>query len=375
MSTLATTNSFEPSLKSNARLVYRQFRANVISELSISCSEIIDQYGLLFFLLSELQWAALPGITTLDAAGNAEIAAGYDIITPLVQPGNNNAVALEIYKNQRDERKIVKKAINDVTKKFINSLPPDDVSFLSDRGGMLGMMAVTLEQLFAHTEQKYATLNSSDFDKIFDNLKKPKASTQEYSDLAEVHRNLHLILAGANQVSTEYLKTQHFMHALKEDPAGKYATEIFIKNFPAIPDRTFDDLVDTVLIHAPTYVPTTALLGYTNAMATSSVSTVAAVTTKLDEAGLAALIAAHQKELAAMKRKNGTASTPAAEKNRGSTTPKHAAMKYCHKHGFQHSHIGSDCLVMVNNPQQYNATHLAAKDPTSPAGGNAAVKN
>jgi len=58
---VSSNNSvFEPTLKSNPRLVYRQFRANVISELSLSCSEIVDQFGLLFFMLSDVQWAALP---------------------------------------------------------------------------------------------------------------------------------------------------------------------------------------------------------------------------------------------------------------------------------------------------------------------------
>ncbi len=373
---VSSNNSvFEPTLKSNPRLVYRQFRANVISELSLSCSEIVDQFGLLFFMLSDVQWAALPGITTVDAAGNDEIAEGYDIITPLVQPANNNAVALELYKNQRDERKVVKKAINEFTKKFINSLPPDDISFLSDRGGMFGMMAVTLQQLFAHTEQKYAVLNSTDFDKIFDDLKKLKTPIQDYSDLAEAHRNLHLILAGANQVSTEYLKTQYFMQALREDPAGKYATDIFIRTFPAIPNRTFNELVETVIEHAPAYVPTTTSMGYTNAMATMSVSTAAAASTKMDEAGLAALIAQHQKDLSAMKRKNGTMPQAASGKPRGPPTPKTGTMKYCHKHGYQHSHTGAQCLVMLNNPVQYTAQHLATVDPQAPAGGNTAIRN
>ena len=119
----SSTLGFEPNLKVTPRLVYRLFRASVIAELSESCSEINDQYGLLFFMLSDDQWAALPGITTLDG-GNDVIAPGYDIIAPLVQPANNNALALELYKNQRDERKVVKKAIKDVINGYPMPLPP-----------------------------------------------------------------------------------------------------------------------------------------------------------------------------------------------------------------------------------------------------------
>jgi len=368
----SSTLGFEPNLKVTPRLVYRLFRASVIAELSESCSEIIDQYGLLFFMLSDDQWAALPGITTLDG-GNDVIAPGYDIIAPLVQPANNNALALELYKNQRDERKVVKKAIKDVTRKFVNSLPADDISILSDREGMFGMMNVTLQQLFAHTEQKYATLNQADFDHIFEELQKPKSPSQDYTALAEKHRGLHLLLAAAHQVSTEYSKTKYFMQALKEDPAGIYATEIYVRAYPAIPDRTFDDLVDITIVHAPNYVATTASLGYNNAMMASHTASANAAAIPTDEASLAALISLHQKNLSAMRRKNGNASTAGPRNQRSQQTPTTTAPKYCHKHGYQHSHLGSACLVMLNNPQQFTAQHLTATDPSMPPGGNTAV--
>jgi len=74
---------------------------------------------------------------------------------------------------------VVKKAMKDVTQKFVNSLPADDISILSDRDGMCGMMNVTLQQLYAHTDQKYIR------------------PTQDYIALAKKHRGL---LAAAQQV-------------------------------------------------------------------------------------------------------------------------------------------------------------------------------
>ena len=93
---------------------------------------------------------------------------------------------------------------------------------------------------FFHTEAKYGVLNQSDFDQIFEKLHTLKSSTQEYSALAELHRDFHSLLAGVGQVSTEYSKTQYLLQALQNDPAGKYAIEIFLRTFPAIPDRTFE---------------------------------------------------------------------------------------------------------------------------------------
>jgi len=100
------------------------------------------------------------------------------------------------------------------------------------------MMNVALREMFAHMETKYGVLNQSDFNLIFELLETAKSPTQDYSVLAELHRDLHSLLAGAGQVSTEYNKTKYLADALKHDPAGLYAIEIFYRSFPAIPDRT-----------------------------------------------------------------------------------------------------------------------------------------
>ena len=64
-----------------------------------------------------------------------------------------------------------------------------------------------------------------------------------------------------------------------------YAIEIFICTFPAIPDRTFEDLVGILILHAPTFIPTTSALGgYSNAMAITGTSS--AMAAPLDAAGL-----------------------------------------------------------------------------------------
>ena len=62
--------------------------------------------------------------------------------------------------------------------------------------------------------------------------------TQEYSALAELHCDLHSLLAEAGQVSTGYSKTQYLLlQALQNDPAGKYAIH-FSSHLPCLPFRT-----------------------------------------------------------------------------------------------------------------------------------------
>ena len=185
-------------------------------------------------------------------------------------------------------------------------------------------------------------------------------TTQDYAVLADIHREMHALLAGADQVSTEYQKTQYFMQTLKDDPAGKLAIKIFLREYPSIPDRRFTDLVEIVILHAPTYIATNSTLGYSNAMSVASVS--AAFAAPTDELGFALFIAKHQKDLAAIKKKNGTATSSALPpRNAGSTGP----LKYFYKHGYQRSHTGAACLFLKGNPQLYNSQQVVAINPTS----------
>ena len=106
---------------------------------------------------------------------------------------------------------------------------------------------------------------------------------------------MHALLAGADQVSTEYKKL-NISCKLKDDTAGKHAAKLFLREYPSIPDRRFTDLVEIVILHARTYIATNSNLGYSNA-------TSAALAAPTDELGLAQFIAKHQKDLTAIKKK------------------------------------------------------------------------
>ena len=83
------------------------------------------------------------------------------------------------------------------------------------------------------------------------------------------------------------------MQAIKDDPAGRYATEIFLQQYPYIPDRRFTDLFATVVRHAPTYIATNVSLGYSSALSTSSVASAFAAPT--DAVALAKQFPQHKK--------------------------------------------------------------------------------
>ena len=64
-----TTAVFKNSLLSDPRIVFRKFYLEVIGYASSLCTEITGPTGLLAWLLTPAQWAAIPGNSVLNAAG------------------------------------------------------------------------------------------------------------------------------------------------------------------------------------------------------------------------------------------------------------------------------------------------------------------
>jgi len=365
MSSVVQNGAFENSIKEHPRLNYHKFRLEYISYASSQCNEITGPTGLLAWIFSAAQWAAIPWNRVVDGAGVVQIRPIFDIITAIEEPAGNAAnAAVKIFEMRRADRNTILKALQVMKTRAIHSMPSSDLSTLSDP--QLGMMSVTNVQIFAHFEATHSVLNEDDVVLIFIRLSAAKLPTHDYATLAEIHRDLHALLAAAGQPMNEYTKTTHFTKALETDPQGRKAAMIFVREHPMMAGRTFAALVATVILHAPTIVITTSSLGYANATSVAipaAAAAAAAYAAPTDEAGLAQLIATSQKNLAALKKKNGTPSAPAP---RLPARP----LQYCYKHGYTSTHSGSVCKFMTDNPAMFQPVHLAAKDPLAVAGGN-----
>ena len=362
MNSVVQNGAFETSIKENPRLNYNKFRLEYISYASSQCNEITGPTGLLAWVFSAAQWAAIPGNTVVNAAGVATITPIFDIITAIEEPAGTAANAtVKIFELSRADRNTILRALQVMKTRGIHSMPTSDLSTLSDP--QLGMMMVTNAQIFAHFEATHSILNEDDVVLIFHRLSAAKQPTHDYATLAEIHRDLHALLAAAGQPMNEYTKTTYFTKALETDPQGRKAAMIFVRDHPLMAGRTFVALVATVILHAPTIVITTASLGYANATSVTTAASAVAYAAPTDEASMALLIATTQKNLAALKKKNGTPSAPAPRQPAG-------PLQYCYKHGYTSTHSGSVCKFMKDNPAMFQPVHLAAKDPLAVAGGN-----
>jgi hypothetical protein len=74
--------AFVHSLKTaNPRITFHKHQLELISYASTQCTEITGPTGLLAWLLSPDQWAAIPGNSVANAAGVIVVAAIFDIVT------------------------------------------------------------------------------------------------------------------------------------------------------------------------------------------------------------------------------------------------------------------------------------------------------
>ena len=358
-----SSGGFKTSLKTNPRLHYVSFKDEVITYASNQCNEYTGDTGLLGYLLPAAQWAAFPGNRTV-VAGVVVIAPIYDIATAIDPPANNASNAtVKIYEMAINKRIAVKRGIQTLKAFMIEITPDSDLSELKDTE--YAMTSVTPAQIYAHLGV-YSVLEQKDYDLIDDRLNLPKSATEDYKTLAETHRDLHALLASSGQPKNQKEKTALFMKALETDYAGHEACREFIRAHPLVATRNFVDLVATVLLHAPSIVPTTSALGYSNAQTTISVAS--ALVAPTTEAELVAHIAECQRKVSAMRRTSGAPAS--APKTVNPVAGGGGPLKYCYKHGYQKSHIGADCFVLKKDTQLYAAQHLAATDHNNPPGGN-----
>jgi hypothetical protein len=99
--------AFELNLKTTPRLVFPRFRLQVVSIASQMCNDITGPTGLLAWVFTPAQWAAIPGNAAPDAAGAIVVQPIFDILTNIAQPHPGAPAATvkyyEIARNERSE--------------------------------------------------------------------------------------------------------------------------------------------------------------------------------------------------------------------------------------------------------------------------------
>jgi len=195
-----------------------------------------------------------------------------------------------------------------------------------------GIGTSSAAQIYAHLVERYSILSQTDFTTIGDRLRTVKSAAQTYD------------------------KCNYFLEALKNDPSGLYAAQLYTQQQPLLHTRTFAGLVAHVILHARNHVPNVLSMHYgASAAAVGPVAALAAT----DLAKLTAENAQLKKDIQALR--NGKSTN-------GGGTAKTRTKYYCWVHGTC-NHAGSQCSVMLADTGKYSAAHLSATSHTAPPGG------
>lgn len=361
--------SFTHHLKSDPHVNFHSFRSELFQESMNTQNAILGQYGLLFIFLTDIEWNNLPGnLITAEILAAPEIVgvaaavlaapavyrARYDFTTPVPPcPLNAANAVLAAVKTLSENKASVYAAYTLLRTKIINSIAEEDISELSVYP--YGIGTSTAAQIYAHLAQRYSILSQTDFTIIGDRLRTVKSAAQTYAALASVHRDLHDTMLHAQQPLAELDKSNYFLEALKNDPSGLYAAQLYTQQQPLLHTRTFAGLVTHVILHARNHVPNVLSMHYgASAAAVGPASALAAT----DFAKLQAENAQLKKDIQALRSKSAT----------GGGTAKSRPKYYCWVHGTC-NHAGAQCSVMLADKGKYSAAHLEATSHTAPTGG------
>ena len=263
-----------------------------------------------------MEWAAFPRNRALNATGVLVIAVIFDILTPIEAPANNaNNAVMKIWEMSKNIRAAIVQAR---PSNYEDSPNPHYAGFIVTflRWVMFGMTSVTNAEIFAHLRAAYSELDQNDYSILYSRLQSAKLPTEDF----KTPQRLIVIFMLSWLSSTELAKSNYFMEALQSDYAGHEACREFVRAHPQVATtRTFANLVATVLLHAPTSIPTTSAFEYTNAQTTLSVASAAPLAPTTEEAALVAHIAESQRKLLAIRRTNGSA--PAAAPKAATPAP------------------------------------------------------
>jgi len=362
---------FVPDLKTDPYINFSRWQEEVFQESMNTENIILGPYGLLFVFLTDAEWQALPlnlleaAIPAIPAIGGAAAVPAvpavyrgrYDYTTPPPKPPNNAANAvLKDFELQTNNKAAVYKAYIHLRAKLINSLPQEDIGALSQPPFGVGNRSAL--DLYTRAVTQYSQLTSDDFSAISTRLKASKTSTQSYAALANAHRDMHNILLTAGQPLAEKDNCAYFIEALNTDAAGMYGAQLYTQTFPLIHTRTFNGLVEHVILHARNSIITTGSMHYASAASVLATPPAIAGTPApafgaADLAALSAENAQLKKELKALRKTAGPVGRPKF---------------YCWVHGTCF-HPGKKCTVMLADSAKYTTAHLNSVSSSSPPNG------
>lgn len=257
--------------------------------------------------------------------------------------------ALKIYEIRDKEYENCRNGIVAIRKEVISALDQDIRSTLiAQREG--GLASMTLWDIMEQLKYRYGKADDAVLIQVHARINASWTLARgSFSKFISALRADYAVLAHNGQTISEFDKQNKLAQALKGEPAYTAVVQDY-KRVCTLREKTFEDMVEYIKEHA--HVVTPEAVGYIGNV-TAAPSTAANTPAELAQAIAPLLI----KHFAGLATSSGAArgNRPAGRDGRGRGRLQTGRGgrnndKYCFVHGYNRTHPGTECLVMVNDP-------------------------
>ena len=326
---------------------------------SSSLGKHLHILGLYTLTATDAEWASVA--TNIDDEGNIAARPTYPEPDALPLVATNSVIA----RFNIDMAKFISHntLYSQLKEEIITSIGTVNLSFIQHP--LTGTMNATPSSILHNMSQLYNVLSSTSIKDLQDKLNTPMSSSETFLEFNATFQTTILTLHHANQPVSSFNQIQALTFATSTNSHITAAIQSYIIEHPRVSDRHITTLISHIILHAPASL-TSGSQGYANS-----------AIPPLTRADVAAMIkAAHTKGVQEGKNMNNNNNNRNSNRNAHNTPtrppnqPKYAT-KYCFVHGYNFSHIGTECKVMANDPTS-TPQHKSAINSTT--GGNANVQ-
>lgn len=345
------------NLHSHARQNFLEWRSSIIEAYGQSCN-IYYRHGLLGYLLTDADWALLPGNTITEEPVDNLPAVVIIAARPTLPEFTPLAAAATTAQQSAWDRntkilKYTRENYDTLKLRLITSVSADDIAIL--RNPTTAFLHVTPQAIMAHIATLHGTLDNNDYAQLILTLSTAMTTADTISGIVARHRHIHDQFRNSNQTLSEYQKCTYFKNAIIQHQHMRSAYESYVIGTPLIGNQNFLTLTTHVITQAPNYTATAAEMGY-------AANVTPTAPEYFQSAAFAALLT---------KTVQHAIAPPAIQKkaDSGNKKPTH----YCYFHGHNNTHSGSNCFKMLGDNTVYTDAHLNATTPTMVANGSTAI--
>lgn len=323
------------SLSVNPHEAYPRWLLEVCQVASETLSADYN-YGLLGLIITNAQWAALPGNTVIDPVTLVAVVRDIpDPQDPGVLANNAAAGASQVHRELAEAARRFRAGKAILVKAILDSLGPQLRRSITSR--IHNIIILTIPEIMAEMTTRFGVFSAADVAAYTALLAIPLSSGDkcEFETFSTRFIDNIAVLERANQPVSAYEQMWKFESATSTQPSVAHAIQSYRDNVPTLSLQSLTDMIPYIsarLSNLPS-----ASLGY----ASAAVSTT---------------------------HRQGSVSGGRGRGGYVSRGDRSSARFYCFHHGSNHSHHGSECKFMKSSPV-HTDTMIAARN--SSTGGKA----